>query len=148
MELYANINKTSKYFPCQVSPKPFRVTLSGYGEFCWQGNSNQYRTSDLDFFTSPEPGKFLPHQLIVADLPLLFRITEAIRDSITEDLESKDLQTLGHLYELNEDSSIKALRRLLTLFPSQPPTCQICGKRYDRCEGHNVSSDEDALWKL
>lgn len=143
MNLYANINKASKYFPGQASPKPFKVTLEGYGEYCWKGNSNHYRTSDLNFFTSPEPDQFSPHTLIVEDLPLMFRISESLIKSITADLEENDLLTLAHLYELNEDNCIKSLRRLLALLPTQAPTCQHCGERYDRCEGHNASNDED-----
>lgn len=58
MTLYANINQHSKYFHGQVAKEPFKIVLMPTSDlYCWSGNQNQYRTSDLDFFIRTESGE-------------------------------------------------------------------------------------------
>jgi len=94
MAIYANLNKFSQY-ASQVTNLPFIVHLDELSrdDYCWQGNSSQYRTIDLDFYFKSAEGDFIPHGLMGNNFKALCRFTEAVNDGIVKQLKSVDLYT-------------------------------------------------------
>jgi hypothetical protein len=135
MNLYANVSKFSKY-RTQVAKEPFVVTLDALqGDvYCWSGNSNQYRTIDLDFYSKDQEGNFVPHGLIGNTFESLLRFAGEAKNYVDEQSAFKSLYAQYSLYSLNNDPSIIALREFLDAIPKSQPKCRICSKVYERCE--------------
>lgn len=134
MTLYANVNKLSKYAG-QAQELPFEVSLMDVtDEFCWSGNANKYRTSDLDFYTKSAAGKFLPHGLLASDFPLLHRCADILSEFVEEELKSESLADLTNLYRLNDSPQIQLMRKIIAALPTSRPLCKQCKRNSEYCE--------------
>lgn len=134
MKSYANINKFSKYFASQAQQEPFEVSLMDISdEFCWRGNGNQYRTSDLDFYTKNTEGKFLPHGLLASDFPLLHRCLYILSEFIEDESKSESLGDLTGLYRLNDSPQIQLMKKIIDALPKSRPLCKQCRRNSEHC---------------
>ena len=145
MTLYANINATSKYYTSQCRPQPFEVQLDNesWDAYCWAGNNNQYRTSDLDFYCKNNDGTFVPHGLLESVTELLDRSLQQELDYVKAQLDNDELAMQDSLYERRDSSTFNAMRELLALIPDSPPVCRDCGRKYGRCECNDGSHHKE-----
>jgi hypothetical protein len=138
MKAYANLNKFSKYFASQAQKKPFEVSLVDTpDEFCWYGNSNKYRTSDLDFFIKESGSEdvFFPHGLLASDFPLLHRCLHIFSEFINEESKSESLGDLDNLFNLNKSPQVLLIKQIIDSLPKSRPLCKKCDcdARYCEC---------------
>lgn len=139
MKLYANINKSSKYHPGQLTEQPFAVVwVDTPGEYCWDGNQNSYRTSDLDFFIRTDTGEFVEHGLLSCIDSMAERMLCQMLSDIQQLSLSGHLSNLDYLFELRRSSVMQTMEKILTLLPEEIPRCKVCGKSisYCYCERH------------
>lgn len=145
MVMYANVNTQRKYAASQRRTQPFNVQLDEESSdtYCWVGNNNQYRTSDLDFYTRNHDGKFVPHGLLESATELLDRGLQQELDYVKAQLNKDELAMRDSLYERRDSSTFNAMRELLALIPDSPPVCRDCGRRYGRCECNDGSHHKE-----
>ena len=145
MTLYANLNPTSKYYPSQHCAQPFNVQLDEESSdtYCWVGNNNQYRTSDLEFYFENNDGKFVPHGLLGTVTELLDRALQEELDYVKAQLDKDELAMRDSLYERRDSSTFNVMRELLALIPDSPPVCRDCGRWYGRCKCADGSHQQE-----
>ena len=145
MTLYANLNSTIKYYPSQHCAQPFNVQLDEESSdtYCWVGNNNQYRTSDLEFYFKNNDGKFVPHGLLGTVTELLDRGLQEELDYVKAQLDEDELAMRDSLYERRDSSTFNVMRELLALIPDSPPVCRDCSRRYGRCECNDGSHQQE-----
>jgi hypothetical protein len=134
MTLYANINQHSKYFRGQVAKEPFKVVwIETPGEYCWEGNQNSYRTSDLDFFIRTESGEFVEHGFLNCIDAMAERMLHQMLAGIEEMSKQRGLVNLDQLFELRQTATIQTMEKILKLLPKTVPRCRECGKSISFC---------------
>ena len=139
MTLYANINQHSKYFRGQVAKEPFKIALLLTSDlYCWEGNQNQYRTCDLDFFIRTDAGEFVEHGFLNCIDSMAERMLCQMLSNIQQLSLSGHLSNLDYLFELRRSSVMQTMEKILTLLPEEIPRCKVCGKSisYCYCEPH------------
>lgn len=133
MTLYANINKHSKYFKAQAVKEPFQITLNEVADaYCWSGNLNKYRTSDLDFYIKRD-GEYFPSGIHFFSTETLFRTLENHLAELTDLSTSNDLSELEMLYQENFSDITEAMKKVISLLPQKRPTCDVCGGASPHC---------------
>lgn len=134
MTMYAKVNQFSKYAP-QATDVPFPVYLvdQTQSEYCWSGNSNMYRTSDLDFYFKQGDGQFRSHGIMRDTFDLMLRLAETSKQTVSKGLTSSDFSIRYNLYCLNREPSIIALRELLEIIPQSEPRCPRCSRVFAQC---------------
>ena len=145
MTLYANVHPQSKYASSQRRAQPFNVQLDEESSdtYCWVGNNNQYRTSDLEFYFKNNDGKFVPHGLLGTVTELLDRGLQEELDYVKAQLDEDELAMRDILYERRDSSTFNVMRELLALIPDSPPVCRDCSRRYGRCECNDGSHQQE-----
>lgn len=134
MTLYANINQHSKYFRGQVAKEPFKVVwIETPGEYCWEGNQNSYRTSDLDFFIRTESGEFIEHGFLNCIDAMAERMLRQMLPGIEDMSKQGGLVNLDQLFELRQTTTIQTMEKILKLLPKTVPRCKECGKTISDC---------------
>ncbi len=133
MTIYANINQHSKYFNGQSTSKPFKVVLKNTTDiYCWSGNSNQYRTSDLDFYVEQD-GEFHLSGLKINSTEDLVRCLDNHLTYLNDLSASKNLDDLEALYQENFSGITKTLQKILSIIPENRPRCATCENFATHC---------------
>jgi hypothetical protein len=117
-EIFANLNRESKYFDSQKSDQPFPVSLvpdrDGYH---WKGGiGGQYRTVDLTFYTKDDDSfvEFNSFNLGNYGQVQHLEVTKnAITNCIREKHSSYWLLIIEHAKELLDSASLKFSEALL-----------------------------------
>lgn len=134
MTLYANINQHSKYFRGQEAKEPFKVVwIETPDEYCWEGNQNSYRTSDLDFFIRTESGEFIEHGFLNCIDAMAERMLRQMLPGIEDMSKQGGLVNLDQLFELRQTTTIQTMEKILKLLPKTVPRCKECGKTISDC---------------
>jgi hypothetical protein len=134
MTLFANINQHSKYFRGQVAKEPFKIVLMPTSDlYCWEGNQNEYRTCDLDFFIRTESGEFIEHGLMSCIDAMAERMLLQMLPGIEEMSKHGGLLNLDQLFELRQTTTIQTMEKILKLLPTTVPRCRECGKTISDC---------------